>query len=128
VPPASAITRRPRRSLSGASRPPPLTLPAGAVVTTTYAGHPAVAWTAAHPLAGGVVVREAHVLVPAPELPAAVLISLATPVLQDWDVYRRVMHDVCTSLRFDPARPHDEAQVLLLRLRVREPTTGQPVA
>jgi hypothetical protein len=77
----------------------------GAVETTAYAGHPALTWSVERPLADGIVIREVQVLVPAPDAPVSALISLATPTQQDWEVYRQVMHDVCTSLRFDPCSP-----------------------
>jgi hypothetical protein len=89
----------------------------GAVETTAYAGHPALTWALERPLADGIVIREVQVLVPSPDVPVGVLVSLATPMPQDWGVYQQVMHAVCTSLRFDPAvSPRGAAAGRVLRL------------
>lgn len=97
---------------------------ASGVETTAYAGQPAARWSserAVHePDEGGnapVTMKELHVLVQAPDVPVAVLITMATPVEQDWDLYADVLHEICFSLRFDPAVAPEQGaagQVLLL--------------
>lgn len=94
---------------------------AAGVETTSYAGQPAARWTSERPMATGddepVVMRELQVLVQAPDVPVAVLITLATPTLQDWDLYTRVLADICATLRFTPAIEPQRGvsgQVLLL--------------
>lgn len=89
------------------------------VETTSYAGQPAARWTAERLVGAGepVLIRELQVLVQAPDVPVAVLITLATPTLPDWDLYTGVLHDICGTLRFTPATEPDRgaaAQVLLL--------------
>jgi len=44
-------------------------------------------------------VRELSVLVPVPDQRQAVVVTLSTPCLQDWDVYERLTLDIARSLR-----------------------------
>ncbi|MPZ96566.1 MAG: hypothetical protein GEU96_17050, partial [Propionibacteriales bacterium] len=90
------------------------------VETAAYAGQPAARWVVERSLAPDadepVVMRELQVLVQAPDVPVAVLLSLATPMLEDWDLYVEVMHGICETLRFTPASDPEggaSAQVLL---------------
>ncbi len=91
------------------------------VETTAYAGQPAVRWTSRHDLSTGegsdpIRLHEAQVLVQAPDVPVAVLITVATPTTEDKEIYRDVLHRACESLEFapptDPGTP--AASVLLL--------------
>ncbi|MPZ61666.1 MAG: hypothetical protein GEU93_10300 [Propionibacteriales bacterium] len=93
------------------------------VETTTYAGHPAATWIAERVLPGSdggaddLVLRELQVLVQAPEEPVAVLITLATPNLEDWPIYRDVVRSICETIEFQPALDSEESdhgRVLLL--------------
>jgi len=89
------------------------------VETTSVGRQPAVVWTVDVPAENpdSVAMREMQVLVQAPDVPVAVLITLATPTLQDWRLYQRLMREVCETLRLTPAAAPEqgaEAQVLLL--------------
>lgn len=44
-------------------------------------------------------VRELSVLVPVPDHQQAVIVTLSTPCLQDWDVYERLTLDIARSLK-----------------------------
>lgn len=98
------------------------------VQTTTYAGQPAARWSSERVMgeaddtgAAPVLTRELHVVVQAPDVPVAVLVTLATPVLEDWELYAGVLHGTCATLRFDAAvaPEHGAAGQVLLQPTAR---------
>ncbi len=53
----------------------------------------------------GAALREMWVLVPVPGHEQAVMVTLSTPCLEDWDVYTNLVLDICRSLRVQPTHP-----------------------
>jgi hypothetical protein len=51
----------------------------------------------------GATLRELSVLVPVPGHEQAVIVTLSTPCLEDWDIYQRLVLDICRSLRVQSA-------------------------
>jgi hypothetical protein len=75
--------------------------------------HPAVVAVAERPtVAGdsvtgevGTTLRELCVVVPVPNHEQAVMVTLSTPCLNDWEVYESLVLDVCRSLHVQSADP-----------------------
>lgn len=49
--------------------------------------------------------RELSVFVPLPGHDTALTVTLATPCLEDWDVYRQLLVDVCRTLKVERTHP-----------------------
>lgn len=54
---------------------------------------------------GGATLRELSVLVPVPGHEQAAMVTLATPCLADWDLYERLVLDICRSLHVQQTHP-----------------------
>jgi hypothetical protein len=75
--------------------------------------HPAVTALAEGPTAPtetltgvvGATLREISVLVPVPGHEHAAMVTLATPCLEDWDTYERVVLEICRSLHVQQTSP-----------------------
>jgi hypothetical protein len=80
------------------------------VSTRTIGSHPAVVAVAEHANVNGgarsgdldSTLRELSILVPVAGHEHAVVMTLATPCLEDWDVYERLMVEACRSLHVRP--------------------------
>ncbi len=53
----------------------------------------------------GATLRELSVLVPVPGHEQAAMVTLSTPCLEDWDVYERLVLDICRSLHVEQTHP-----------------------
>lgn len=83
------------------------------VEITELGQHPAVTAVAELPsvpvdaVSGGVgaTMREMSVLVPVPGHQQAAMVTLSTPCLEDWDIYAKLVLDICRSLHVQQANP-----------------------
>ena len=53
----------------------------------------------------GTTLRELSVLVPVPEHEEAAMVTLSTPCLEDWDVYEKLVLDICRTLHVQDTHP-----------------------
>ncbi len=75
--------------------------------------HPAVTAVAERPTVPGdsatgevgATLRELSVLVPVPGHEQAAMVTLSTPCLEDWDVYERLVLDICRSMHVQHTHP-----------------------